>query len=374
MWVPVSYSLRSLIQRRGRTALTLFGVAAVVSVYIVMSSVRGHMVSLFRTTGQPDEVVVMQAGSVNPEFSSVSRASAGWLRTQDGVAQGAEGPLVSPELSLATRVEGSPPADAMLRGVDPGALSFYREVKVVEGGPPAPGKKVMVGRTLARTNGIRVGDRLTFEATTWEVAGVFSAGGAVYEQEIWTDLDDLAAAARRPGPTHFTVRATSADAADALVAHVNGQRAEPLQALTAVTAYARIGGMSMWMGALGQFIAIVIALGAVFGGMNTMFSAVAHRRREIGILRAVGYRPVAILVSFLFESLLIGLGGGLLGGALSFGVARLPLKVPFFIEGNVGIGAGHIGSGLLLAVGVALLGGFLPALSAARMQVVQALR
>lgn len=374
MWVPASYNVRSLLQRRGRTALTLAGIAAVVSVYIVMNSVSGQMRSLFGGTGQPDEVVVMQAGSVNPEFSSVSRSSAGWLKTQDGVAQGAAGPLVSPELSLASRLEKSPPADVMLRGVEPVAFSFYREVKVEEGAPPSGGKRVAVGKRLARAERLKVGDRLVFEGSTWEVAGIFSAGGAVYEQEIWTDLEDLAAAARRPGPTHFTVRTASRDAAKALVAHIGDQHAEPLQALTAEAAYARIGGMSIWMGALGQFISVVIALGAVFGGMNTMFSAVAHRRREIGILRTVGYRPAAILVSFLFESLLIGLAGGLLGAALSFGVARLPLKIPFLIENSVGVGAGNIASGMVLAVGVAVLGGLLPALSAARMQTIDALR
>ena len=375
MWVPLSYNLRSLTERRGRTFLTLFGIAAVVSVFIVMSSVSGQMSTLFRTTGQPDEVLVMQAGSVNPEFSSVSRSSAGWLKTQDGVAQiGSLGPAVSPELSLASRLDKAPPADVMLRGVDAVALSFYREIKPEAGAAPAPGKRVIVGVKLARTQHISKGDTLTFEGATWTVAGVFDGGGTVYEQEIWTDLDDLAAATRRPGPTHFTVRTLSADAAKAFVDHVNNQHAEPLQALTSAAAYARIGGMSIWMSSLGKFIAVTIAIGAVFGGMNTMFSAVANRRREIGILRTVGYRPFAILVSFLFESLLIGLAGGALGAALSFVVARLPLKIPFFIENQVGIGASAVGSGMVLALGVALVGGFLPALQAARMQVVQALR
>lgn len=374
MWVPVSYNLRSLLERRGRTAFTLAGIAAVVSVYIVMNSVSGHMSSLFRTTGQPDEIVVLQAGSVNPELSSVSRSSTGWLGTQDGVAQGAEGPLVSPELSVASRLGDGAGADVMLRGVTPIARSFYREVTIEQGEPPGPGKRVVVGEKLARARRVKAGDTLSFEGTTWSVAGVFSARGAVYEQEIWTDLDDLAAATRRPGPTHFTVRAASRDAAKALVARICDQRAEPLQALTSEAAYARIGGMSIWMSALGQFIAVVIALGAVFGGMNTMFSAVAHRRREIGILRAVGYRPGAILASFLLESLLIGLAGGLLGAALSFAVARLPLQIPFLLENDVGIRAGNIGAGLILAVGVAVLGGLLPAVTAARMQVVDALR
>lgn len=374
MWVPVSYNLRSLFERRGRTALTLVGIAAVVSVYIVMSSVSGQMQSLFRTTGQPDEILVMQAGSVNPEFSAVSRSSSGWLKTQDGVAQGATGPWVSAELTLASRLEKSPPADVMLRGVDPIAVTFFREIQVNSGEGPAAGKRVSVGKALARAQHISKGDTLRFEGTDWAVAGIFDGGGSVYEQEIWVDLDDLAAATRRPGPTHFTVRAVSPEAAKGLVERVNNQHAEPLQALTSAAAYARIGGMSMWMSALGQFIAVTIALGAVFGGMNTMFSAVANRRREIGILRTVGYRPAAILVSFLFESLLIGLAGGILGAGLSFVVARLPLKIPFLIENQVGIGAGAIGSGMGLALGVALLGGLLPALQAARMQVVQALR
>lgn len=374
MWVPVSYNLRSLLERRGRTSLTLIGIAAVVSVYIVMSAVSGHMQSLFRTTGQPDEILAMQAGSVNPEFSTVSRSSSGWLKTQDGVAQSPAGPLVSPELTLASRLDRTPPADVMLRGVDPVALSFYREIKADPGEAPAPGKRVIVGRKLARAQHISKGDALRFEGADWVVAGIFDGGGTVYEQEIWTDLDDLAAATRRPGPTHFTIRAASPDAAKKLVDLVNNQHSEPLQALTSAAAYARIGGMSIWMSALGKFIAATIALGAVFGGMNTMFSAVANRRREIGILRTVGYRPAAILASFLFESLIIGLLGGLLGAGLSFVVARLPLKIPFLIENQVGIGAGAIGSGMALALGVAVVGGFLPALQAARMQIVQALR
>lgn len=375
MWLPLSYSIRSLGRRRARTALTAFGIAAVISTFIVMTAASAKMRSMFRGAGQPDEIVVMQAGAMNPEFSSPSRASGSWLKAQGGVAQ-AEGAglLVSPELSLASEMEGGGSSPVMLRGVEPVALGFYREVNVAQGQPMAPGKRVMVGRQLARARGVTVGHRVAFEGDVWSVVGVFSARGAVYEQEIWADLDDLAAATRRSGPTHFAVRATSAAEASALVERINSQQAEPLQALPSAAAFARIGGMSIWMSSLGQFIAVVIALGAVFGGMNTMFSALASRRREIGILRAVGYRPFAILVSFLIESLLLGLSGGLLGAALAFAMARLPLRIPFLLDGEVEIGAGSLVAGLALALAVALVGGLLPSLHAARMPVIRALR
>ncbi len=376
MLVPVSYNLRSLSQRRVRTSLTIVGIAAVVAVYVLMTSVSGTMRAMFKVTGQPDEVLVTQPGAITPEFSFLPRTVATWLRTLEQVASDSSGqPLVSPELTLSAKLDHQgQKRNVALRGVSPAARAVYRELKVAEGSWWGPGKKAMVGRQLARAQGLKLGDSLGFEKETWTVAGIFEAGGTVYEQEIWMDLDDLGAASNRTELTSVVLRVKDASLTKPTVDELGAQRRQPLQAQAAHDAYARVGGMSMWAASLGQFIALVIALGAIFGGMNTMYSAVAGRVREIGILRAVGFRAPAILLSFLTESVLVGLAGGALGVGISLAIGHVPLNMPFLIGSEVAISGRAMVSGLILAGAVGLLGGLLPAWQASRLKVVDVLR
>jgi putative ABC transport system permease protein len=376
MFVPLVYNLRSLWLRKTRTALTVLGVGAVVAVFIVMTAVSAQMRHQFKTNAQPDEVLVFQAGALTPEFSQANRASATWLATQPQVATEGGRPVVSPELSVATRVAlpGGKEADLQLRGVEPANVSLHREFALVEGTPLAGGSSVLVGVQLARSLHLAVGDVLTFSRSRWTVSGLFSAHGGISEQEVWGDLDAFAAASNRSDVSLFLIRTRSPAEGKALVELVNGQRSEPLQAFTAEAAYARVGGMSLWMSALGRFIAIVIALGAVFGGMNTMYTAVAQRSRELAVLRAVGYRSGAILLSMLLESLVVGLLGGVVGLLLAFAAARVPLNMPFLLEGGVPLHAADLVAGLVLALVVGALGGLLPALQAGAVKVVDALR
>ena len=376
MLVPFSYNLRSLWVRKARTGLTVAGIAAVVAVYVVMTAVSGQMKHMFKTTAQPDEVIVLQAGAITPEFSQVSRTAATWLATQSQVASEGGRPVVSTELALASRLTlpGGRELDGLLRGLEPASVAFYREYALVDGAPLQAGTAVLVGVQLARAQGLKVGDVLSFEGAKWTVGGVFSAKGGVYEQELWVDLDALGAAANRADVTGFMVRTQSAAEAKALVDFVGNQRGEPLQALTAEASFARVGGMSLWMSALGRFIAMIIALGAIFGGMNTMYAAVAQRSRELGVLRALGYRKLSVMLSMLFESILVGVLGGAAGLVLAFAVARVPLNMPFLLTGEVPLGAGDLGAGLALGLVVGALGGFLPALQASGAKVVDALR
>jgi ABC-type lipoprotein release transport system permease subunit len=376
MFVPLSYNLRSLARRRVRTALTVFGIAAVISVYVVMNSVSVTMRTMFAKTGQPDELLITQAGSINPEFSSLPRGAGTYLRAHPRVAADAAGePLVSPELYIASRLaRGGKTIDVLLRGVAPIAAKAYRQVRVPEGTFAGPGRKVLVGKQLAATAQLKAGDVLDLESERWTVVGVFDAGGTVYEQEVWLDLDELGAATNRADLTNFFMRVKSADDGKAAVEELTSQRSEPMQAMTAPAAYARVGGMSIWMAALGQFIALTIALGAIFGGMNTMYAAVASRVREIGILRALGYRSSAVLLSFLLESVAIGLAGGVFGALFALGLAQVPLDIPFFLSGATSINPSSLAAGFVLAGAVGLLGGFFPAWQASRVKVVDVLR
>ena len=379
MLVPISYNVRSLMLRKARTGLTILGIASVVSVFVVMTSVSAHMKQLFKTTGQPDEVIVTQAGAIIPEFSQASRASATWLATQPQVAGVGGQPVVSPELGMSSVVTlpgGRQTRDGLIRGLEPGAVAYYREVSLTSGAPlgAADATRVIVGAQFARAHKLQLGDVLTFERAKWTVGGTFSAGGSVYEQEIWVDLDALSAATNRVSVTSFMVRALSDTHATALVDAIGAQRSEPLMAMTAPAAWARMGGMSVWMATLGRFIAIIIALGAIFGGMNTMYSAVAQRSREIAILRAVGYRRASVLLSMLFESVVVGLLGGVLGAVMAFGVALVPLKMPFLLEGGVLLRTPDLVAGLVLGLLVGALGGILPAAQAGALKAVDALR
>ena len=376
MLVPISYNLRSLSRRRVRTGLTVGGIAAVVAVFVVMSSVSGTMKGMFKATGQPDEVLVTQPGALTPEFSFLPRPVATWLRTLGQIAVDANGePMVSPELTLSAKLEHRGQRKAIaLRGVSATAKGVYREVRLLEGEWAGPGKKVMVGKQLARAMGLKLGDELALEKERWTTAGLFEAQGTLYEQEIWMDLDELGAASSRTDLTSILLRVKDASLTKSLVDELGAQRRQPLQAMAAHDAYARVGGMSMWMTSLGQFISLVIALGAIFGGMNTMYSAVAGRMREIGILRALGYRSVAVMLSFLAESVLVGLTGGALGIVLALAIGQAPLTMPYLVGNEVAIASRAIVSGLVLAAAVGFLGGVLPAWQASRVKVVDVLR
>ncbi len=376
MLVPLRYNLRSLAQRRARTSLTVVGIAAVVAVYVVMTSVSGTMRSMFRATGQPDEVLVSQAGALTPEFSFLPRTAVTWLRTFPQVAADAQGePLVSPELALSAHLaHRGRSKDVSLRGVSPLAQAVYREVRLREGSFCGAGKRAMVGLQLARALDVKLGDALHLEKEDWTVGGIFEAGGRLYEQEVWLDLDELGAASNRTELTTVLLRVKSPELTKPLVDELGAQRRLPLQAMAARDAYARVGGMSLWAASLGQFIALIIALGAVFGGMNTMYSAVAGRVREIGILRAVGYRAPAVLLSFLTESLALGLAGGVLGVGLALVIGRVPLNMPFVVGSEMALSARAMASGVVLSAAVGLLGGFFPAWQASRLKVVDVLR
>lgn len=373
--VPLRYVTRSLARRKLRTAMTVLGVALVVSIYAAMSAVAETMIRSFRRTGAEDEVVVVQAGAITVDFSNVARESLGYVQTLDGVATEGDRPLVSPELCLGSvaRVADAE-RDLSVRGVTEAGTSVYSQVRLASGRWPGPGHEATLGVAAAAKLGLGLGDTLELEGERWTVVGLLEAGGRVHDQEVWVDLDDLAAAANRTTYSSYTVRARGPAEAEALVEAVSDGRRYPLRAQAAAAFYARTGGMSIWMATLGQLISLIIAIGAAFGGMNTMYSAVAGRRREIGVLRSLGYGRSAVLLAFLLESLAICAVGGLLGLLGGFALSLVPVDVPFLPASRVALGPPQVLWSLVLALGIGLLGGGLPALQAARLRIVDALR
>ena len=373
--IPASYIVRNLARRRLRTTLTTLGIAIVIAVYFVMSSVAETMVQSFRSTGADDELVVVQAGAMIVDFSTIDRASLTYLQTREGLAESGGEPLVSPELALGSYARvGDRRSKVSLRGVTAVAPRVYRQVRLVAGDWPAPGYRVTVGRALAGKLGVGVGDGVELEGQDWRIAGILEAGGRVYDQEIWVDLDDLAATSNRKTYSSYTIRAVDPATAAAVIEEINDNRSFPLSAVTAAEFYRRTGGMATFMASIGELIALIVAVAAVFGGMNTMYSAVAGRRRELAVLRALGFRRHAILGAVVAESVLLSLVAGVLGLALGFALSMLPIELPFTAGGAVELGLRQALSALILAAFIGLIGGGLPAIQAARATVVEQLR
>ncbi len=371
---PLTYILKSLQRRRLRTLGTVAGVALAIALYAAMGAVGDTMTRAFKATGEPEEVVISQAGAMTVEFSSISRGTLSYIQTLDGVA-GSQQPLVSPELVLRSvlQVDGAE-HDVTVRGVTPIAAQVYGGTSIAEGRPQASGRQALVGRALAKGLALAVGDELGLEGGEYTVVGLLDAGGRVYDQEVWVDIDDLAADTNRPSYSSYTLRATDATAADALVEAVNDGKRFPVTAAGAEAFYARVGGMASAIAGVNKFIAMIIVLGAILAGMNAMYSSVAGRRREIGVLRALGYRKSAVLTAFVVESLAIATVGGVLGLALGSCIVFVPLDLPYVVTEHVGVGGAQVTGSIRLALIVGLLGGMLPAVQAARLDVVDALR
>jgi putative ABC transport system permease protein len=373
--VPLRYTFRSLGRRKTRTGMTVLGVAFAVAIYSVMSAVGSTMVRSFRTTGAPDELVIAQTGALTTEFSNVPRGSLAYVQTLDGVATSNGRPLVSPELWLQSVLQTDGRGrHVSVRGVTGIAPLVYRQVRLAEGRWPGPGHEAAMGRSVADRLGLAVGDSARFEEVTWHVVGLLDAGGRVYDQEIWVDLDELAAAANRLSYSSYTVVARDTAVIPALIEAVNEGRRYPMVAQQAAAFYARTGGMQVFMAYLGTFISIIVAIGAGFAGMNTMYAAVAGRRREIGVLRALGFGRTSILISFLLESLLLCLVGGVIGLALGSALSMVRVDLPLLPSSHVALGLQQVVRSIALALGVGVLGGGLPALQAARLRLVEALR
>ena len=373
--VPLRYILRSLGRRKLRATMTILGVALAVAIYAVMNSVADTMVSSFRSTGLAEEVVITQAGTINVEFSNIDRTTLTYVQTLMGVAYDNGRPLVSPELYLGSIVRlGTAEHDVTVRGISNSARTVYRQARLTDGNWPAPGYEAVLGHIAAAKFGAKIGDILEFEGEEWTVVGLLDGRGTVYDQEIWVDLDDLSASANRTTYSSYLVRCHDEDAARIFVETISEGRRFPLSAQPASDFFASTGGMSTFMAFLGKFISIIIAIGAAFGGMNTMYSAIAGRRREIGILRALGYSRRAVFVAFLLESMLICLMGGFAGILLGLGLSEITIDLPLLSAGEIGLGLSQVTASLVLALLVGLFGGGLPALQAARFSVIDTIR
>ena len=386
MTVPIKYSLRSMAVRWKSSLLAVSGIGLCVAVFVgLLSMASGFRVAL-RASGSPENALVLEKGAMSELGSSFSQAAGNWLGNDPRIAHSSEGtPLISPELvaivALPRRNDGEL-TNVGVRGVTPVGFKVRNEVSIVAGRRPEPGSfEVVVGRQAQRrVRALDVGSRISLMKHDFEVVGVLSAEGSVFDSEIWGDFDTMASAFGRAGTVNsLTVRLEHPSVLPSFDKDLQANLQYPLE-MTGERQYYedQAGPLSKFLRGLAVFVAVVMGIGAIFGAMNTMYAVVAKRTREIGTLRMLGFRRSAILTTFVFEGLLLALMGGGVGCLLSFLMETLTTSSTTASMSEVvfafRVTTLDLACGILFAAVMGLIGSLLPALRAARLPIISALR
>ena len=387
MALPLSYNIRSLLVRWKVTLLAIGGIALVVTVLIVLTAMSNGFRLALAATGSPANGIVVQRGSGSELTSFFSREHRNLVEVDERIARNPEGkPLASPEIvivaNLKRKTDGEP-TNVTVRGVTPMAFMVRNGVKIVSGRAFMPGlNEIIVGEKIARrVAGLDIGSEIAIQKPRWKVVGVFSAEGGAFESEIWGDYDVMGPAfLRGGGQNSLTVRLADPSKRADFDKDIRENPQMQLQLDGERDYYANQSGpVSGPLMALAGFVAVVMGIGAVFGAMNTMYAIVAARTREVGTLRALGFSRRSILTAFLIESMTLALVGGVAGCLLAFpmngystgtGQTASFSEVAFAFQ----ITRGSLVFGLVFAILMGLLGGLLPAVRAARLPIISALR
>jgi putative ABC transport system permease protein len=386
MGLIASYNLRSMVVRKWTAAMTAGGIAMVVAVFVMTLAIAQGFRSTLVASGSPQNAIVLRKGANAESLSGVARADVPLIESLPQVARTADGrPLASPELVVAIalpRLTDNQPANVQVRGVGSRAFEIRDTLKVVEGRRFTPGsREINVGRlAVNRFKGLTLGSDVKFGSTTWKVVGIFTADDASFESEIWGDIDLMAPAFQRGGYQSITVKLVDPTTFDSFKAAVEGDPRLYLQPQRERDYYfAQSVAMTTLIRVFGSFVTLILAIGAVFGAMNTMYAAVAYRTREIGTLRALGFSRSRIVTAFIAESTMLAIAGGVIGCALALPVHGLSTGTTNFssfseVAFKFRITPLLLVEGLAFAALMGAAGGLLPALRAARIPVARALR
>jgi putative ABC transport system permease protein len=381
------FGLLSLPQRRGAVAATVIGIAGVVAVLVGVLSIAAGFRQAMTVSGSPDGAIVMRSGADSEMVSGLGRDQTRVIADTPGIARTAQGPLASAELfviiDLPKRSTGTD-ANVPLRGVEPAALQVRDKLKIIEGRMFEWGKdEVIVGRGAAQEfAGLEVGSKMKVGRYEWPVVGIFSANGGVSESEIWSDAKVLQDAYNRGDSFQsVSVRLNSPDAFQAFKDALTSNPQLNVQVIRQTDYYVQQSeAITRLVTTLGFLIAFLMAIGAVFGALNTMYSAVAARSREIATLRALGFGGGAVVVSLLLESLALALVGGAVGAALAFlafnnfHTSTMNFQSFSQITFAFKVTPALLVRGIVWAALIGLIGGLFPAIRAARMPIAAALR
>ncbi|PPU30560.1 ABC transporter permease [Xanthomonas sp. CFBP 7912] len=377
--------IASLPQRWGSTSVIVVGIAGVVGVLVAMLAMGQGFQATLNSTGDDTTAIVLRGGSQAETNSVITRDLVPLIGSLPGIATDANGrPMVSPELSqvvnVASRSDGTD-VNAQLRGVGEQAWAVHPKVRIVQGRRFNTGlREIVVGKgALNQFRGLELGKTLTLGSQQWTVVGVFASGDA-HDSELWTDAQTLATTYNRRAYQSITARTSGKAGFEQFKTAMAADPRLKLDVETTRAYYGKQGGgLNRLISILGTVIGAIMAVGAVFGALNTMYAAVATRAREIATMRAIGFRGTPVIMALMLETMLLALLGGLLGGLIAWAVfngytvstlGNNFSQVVFQFK----VSPELLWSGLKWALGIGLVGGLFPALRAARLPITTALR
>jgi len=387
MQLPLKYIVRSSVSRRLTTVITMLGIALVVFVFTAVLMMANGVQKTLRSTGSDDNLLVARKAAMSEIMSIMDREAAGIIVNLPQVARAADGtPLSSKEVVVIinlNKIGADGISNVTVRGVEEAAFQLRPQVRVTEGRMFRWGaREVIAGAGITkRFVGAQIGEKVKFGGDVWTVVGLFDADGSGFDSELWGDLNQIADAFKRSSFSTVTVRLKDPGDLDSVVrAFESDNRLQYFAAKREKKFFEEQSEMmATFIRILGIFITVIFSTGATIGAMITMYGAVANRTTEIGTLRALGFFRRSILLAFLIESLVLSLGGGLLGLGFAsilqfFSISTLNFgsfsELAFSFALSPSIVATSLGFSLLMG----LVGGFLPAVRAARLDIIHALR
>ncbi len=389
--LPLVYNLRNLWVRRVSTLLTVAGVALAVGVLLVVLMLVHGLRHALILSGSPDNVIVLRKNSQAETMSGLSRESANIITTSPEAATGAGGrrlaaaeAVVGANLQRRGQTSSRSGSNVTVRGITPDSLALRPQVTIVEGRAPSQGTpEILAGRNASRGfENCQLGGTMRMGGLDWNVVGVFEAGGSSFESELWGDVELLTRSFGREGG-FSSVTLTLADPRQGFVALKERLEADPrlnVEVMREQEYYAlSSSALTALISVLGGVLIVLFSIGAVMGAMVTMFAFVGTRTKEIGTLRALGFPRRAILACFLLESVLLALCGGAAAGVPALFLQRLTFSTVNFstftdVTWHFRATPGIILGGLVFAAVMGVAGGLIPAIRAARMPIVNALR
>jgi putative ABC transport system permease protein len=387
MAIPLIYNFRSVKARWTSAIVAVLGIAGTVGVFVAMLSLAHGFKATLISSGSADNAIIMRAGATSELTGGVALDNVKIIQDEPGIARGTEGPLVTPEVVIVAPIpliSTGTDANVQIRGVSKNVLEIRRQIKIVEGRMFTPGlAELIVGKNATKSySGLTLGNTISLGTVRWNIVGIFDAGGTSFDSEVWSDAKLLGPAYGRGNNFYqsVTVHLTSPDALQQLRDAISKDPRLNVDVTREVDYYTKQSGrLTSLISILGGLVAAVMAIGAVFGALNTMYSAVAERGREIGTMRALGFTGAAVVFSFLVEAVLISFVGGALGclavlpvNGLTTGAMNLQtfshVAFAFMITPDL------LARGIFFALVMGVVGGLLPAMRAASVPVASALR
>ena len=385
MALPLKYNWRNLIVRKGSTLATAFTIGLTVAVFLLVMALARGIDQTLSSSGEPLNVIVLREGSTAELNSTVTREQFNDLTYLDGVAREGDQPLATGEmitLIYKPRKGMTQGSNVTVRGVGPMSTKLHSGFQTVAGRSFQPGltEAVVSKRIAERFQGLDVGDKFRIQTTDYTVVGLFDSGGKAFESEIWVDVNSLSSTTQNPTFSSVLLRAKDENALSALTKRITDDPKLHLKALSERTFYEDQQGLASGaLKGLAIFISFIMAVGAGFAGMNTMYASVARRTKEIGTLRVLGFSRTSILIAFLLESVGVALIGAALGILLTLPLNFVSTGTSNWatfseIAFNFRVTPDLMISALIFGAIIGFIGSLLPSIRASRFRIVEALR